>query len=41
VKPSESNLNRTDDGNAIPLKMAGELLDVARRCDQDPEIRAG
>jgi 2-(1,2-epoxy-1,2-dihydrophenyl)acetyl-CoA isomerase len=33
-------LNRPDDGNAITLEMAGELLDVASRCDQDPEVRA-
>jgi 2-(1,2-epoxy-1,2-dihydrophenyl)acetyl-CoA isomerase len=33
-------LNRPDDGNAITLGMAGELLDVASRCDQDPEVRA-
>jgi 2-(1,2-epoxy-1,2-dihydrophenyl)acetyl-CoA isomerase len=33
-------LNRPDDGNAITLKMAGELLDAALRCDEDPAIRA-
>ena len=33
-------LNRPDDGNAITLEMAGEMLDVASRCDQDPEVRA-
>ncbi len=34
------HLNRPDDGNAVTLEMAGELLDAARRCDQDPEVRA-
>ena len=33
-------LNRPDDGNAITLEMANELLDVASRFDQDPEVRA-
>ena len=33
-------LNRPEDGNAITLEMAGELLEVARRCEQDPEVRA-
>ena len=33
-------LNRPEDGNAITLEMAEELLEVASRCDQDPEIRA-
>jgi 2-(1,2-epoxy-1,2-dihydrophenyl)acetyl-CoA isomerase len=33
-------LNRPDDGNAITLEMAGELLDAALRCDEDPEVRA-
>ncbi len=33
-------LNRPDDGNAITLEMAGEMLDVAICCDQDPEVRA-
>ncbi len=33
-------LNRPDDGNAITLEMAGEMLDVAIRCAEDPEIRA-
>jgi 2-(1,2-epoxy-1,2-dihydrophenyl)acetyl-CoA isomerase len=33
-------LNRPDDGNAITLELAHELLDVAIRCDQDPEVRA-
>ena len=33
-------LNRPDDGNAITLEMAGEMLEAARRCDQEPEIRA-
>lgn len=33
-------LNRPDDGNAITLAMAQELLQVATRCELDPEIRA-
>ena len=33
-------LNRPEDGNAITLEMAGELLAVAKRCEEDPEIRA-
>ena len=33
-------LNRPDDGNAIIPDMARELLDVAIRCDEDPEIRS-
>jgi 2-(1,2-epoxy-1,2-dihydrophenyl)acetyl-CoA isomerase len=33
-------LNRPDDGNLITLEMARELLDVASRCDDDPEVRA-
>jgi 2-(1,2-epoxy-1,2-dihydrophenyl)acetyl-CoA isomerase len=33
-------LNRPEDGNAITLKMAGEMLEVARRCEQDPQVRA-
>jgi 2-(1,2-epoxy-1,2-dihydrophenyl)acetyl-CoA isomerase len=33
-------LNRPDDGNAITLEMAGELLDVAMHCDLEPEVRA-
>ena len=33
-------LNRPDDGNAITLEMAGEMLEAARRCEQEPEIRA-
>jgi len=33
-------LNRPDDGNAITLELAHELLEVAIRCDQDPEVRA-
>ena len=33
-------LNRPDDGNAITLAMAQELLQVATRCEVDPEIRA-
>ena len=33
-------LNRPDDGNAITLEMARELLDAAGRCDADPEVRA-
>lgn len=34
------HLNRPDDGNAINLAMAQELLQVATRCEVDPEIRA-
>ncbi|MEW6660203.1 MAG: enoyl-CoA hydratase [Thermodesulfobacteriota bacterium] len=33
-------LNRPDDGNVITLEMAKELLDVASRGDDDPEVRA-
>ena len=33
-------LNRPDDGNAITLEVARELLDAADRCDVDPEVRA-
>jgi 2-(1,2-epoxy-1,2-dihydrophenyl)acetyl-CoA isomerase len=33
-------LNRPDDGNALTLEMAGELLEVALRCDEDPGVRA-
>jgi 2-(1,2-epoxy-1,2-dihydrophenyl)acetyl-CoA isomerase len=33
-------LNRPDDGNAITLEMAHEMLDVAMRCDEDPEVRS-
>ena len=33
-------LNRPDDGNVLTLEMALELLDVAGRCDEDPEVRA-
>ncbi len=33
-------LNRPDDGNAITLEVARELLDAAGRCDADPEVRA-
>lgn len=33
-------LNRPDDGNVITLEMAGELLDVAGRCGEDPGVRA-
>ena len=33
-------LNRPDDGNAITLEMARELLEVAGLCDEDPEVRA-
>jgi 2-(1,2-epoxy-1,2-dihydrophenyl)acetyl-CoA isomerase len=33
-------LNRPDDGNAITLEMAEEMTDIARRCDQEPEVRA-
>ena len=33
-------LNRPDDGNAITLEVARELLEVAGRCDADPEVRA-
>ena len=33
-------LNRPDHGNAIIPEMGRELLDVAIRCDEDPEIRS-
>jgi 2-(1,2-epoxy-1,2-dihydrophenyl)acetyl-CoA isomerase len=33
-------LNRPDDGNALTLESAGELLDAAGRCDEDPGVRA-
>lgn len=33
-------LNRPDDGNAITLEMAREMLEVAGRCEEDSEIRA-
>ena len=33
-------LNRPDDNNAITLEMASEMLEVAMRCDEDPEVRA-
>lgn len=33
-------LNRPDDGNALNLEMAQELLQVANRCEVDPGIRA-
>ncbi|MFZ5452047.1 MAG: enoyl-CoA hydratase/isomerase family protein [Thermodesulfobacteriota bacterium] len=33
-------LNRPDEGNLISLEMANELLDVALRCDEDPQVRA-
>ncbi len=33
-------LNRPDDGNAITLEVARELLDAAGRCDADPAVRA-
>jgi 2-(1,2-epoxy-1,2-dihydrophenyl)acetyl-CoA isomerase len=33
-------LNRPDDGNAITLEVAAELLEVAARCDEDPGVRA-
>ena len=33
-------LNRPDYGNAIIPEMGRELLDVAVRCDEDPEIRS-
>ncbi len=33
-------LNRPDDGNALNLEMARELLDVASRCEEDPDVRA-
>ena len=33
-------LNRPDDGNAITLELAGEMLEVASRCEEDPEVRA-
>jgi len=33
-------LQRPQQGNAITLQMARELLDVATRCDEDPNVRA-
>ncbi len=33
-------LNRPDTGNAIDVAMARGLMEAARRCDDDPEIRA-
>jgi 2-(1,2-epoxy-1,2-dihydrophenyl)acetyl-CoA isomerase len=33
-------LNRPEDGNAITVEMAREMLDVAIRCDEDAEIRS-
>jgi 2-(1,2-epoxy-1,2-dihydrophenyl)acetyl-CoA isomerase len=33
-------LNRPEDGNAITLEMARELLDAAGRGDEDPQVRA-
>jgi 2-(1,2-epoxy-1,2-dihydrophenyl)acetyl-CoA isomerase len=33
-------LNRPEDGNTITLEMAREILDVAIRCDEDPEVRS-
>jgi 2-(1,2-epoxy-1,2-dihydrophenyl)acetyl-CoA isomerase len=33
-------LNRPEDGNAIIPEMARELLDVAIRCDENPNVRA-
>lgn len=33
-------LHRPEDGNAITLEMAREMLEVARRCEADPSVRA-
>lgn len=33
-------LNRPDDGNAITLEMAEEMLEAANSCEQDPGVRA-
>ncbi len=33
-------LNRPEDGNALTLEMARELLGAAGRCDEDPQVRA-
>ncbi len=33
-------LNRPDDGNTLSMEMVRELLDVASRCDEDPEVRS-
>jgi len=33
-------LNRPDDGNTITMEMVSEMLEVAMRCDEDPEVRA-
>ena len=32
--------SRPEDGNSITLEMARDLLDVAVRCDEDPNVRA-
>ena len=34
------HLNRPNEGNSITLEMARELIDVAIRCDEDPDVRA-
>ena len=34
------SLNRPNEGNAITLEMARELLDVAIHCSEDPNVRA-
>jgi enoyl-CoA hydratase/carnithine racemase len=33
-------LNRPKAANALNLEMAQELLEVAKRCDEDAEVRA-
>ena len=33
-------LNRPEEGNAITMEMAREILDVCARCDEDPEVRS-
>jgi 2-(1,2-epoxy-1,2-dihydrophenyl)acetyl-CoA isomerase len=33
-------LNRPEEGNTLTMEMVRELLAVASRCDEDPEVRA-
>ena len=37
---AEIRLDRAEHANAIDLQMSKELLEVALRCDEDPEVRA-
>ncbi len=39
-KVATITLNRPDAANALDLKMAEELCDVATLCDEDPDVRA-